>query len=121
MRMSVSSRACVKDASRGKSSAREVWRYVEPQDAAPVAHLELLGHRLEPREEVADVLEIVRASVGERERAYPALEQRNAKLLLEALDLMAHGGRSQMELFRGRLEAFQPGGHLEGLEKLERR
>src|SRR5580698_1844610 len=66
------------------------------------------------------MLEIVRAGVGERERAHPALEQRDTQLLLQRLDLMTHCGGCDVKLLRRRLEALQPGRDLERLEKFER-
>ena len=99
----------------------EERRDIEPDDGAPIAHLKLLGDRLQLREDIVDVLEIMGARVRQRQSAHPALEQRHAELLLQSLDLMAHRGRSH-EQFLGRgLEALQLGRDLKGLQKFERR
>ena len=79
---------------RQQQFVREERRHVQTDDGSAVAHLQLLGHLFELREYLADVLEVVPARVGQRERAHAALEQRHAELVLERLDLMAHRGRS---------------------------
>ena len=50
----------------------EERRHVQPDDAAAVAHLQLLRDRLEFREDVADVLEVVSARIGQRQGAHAA-------------------------------------------------
>src|SRR5208282_6416046 len=74
----------------------EERRHVEPDDRASVANLQLFGDRLELRENVVDVLEIMSARIGQCQRAYPAraaLEQYDAELRLERFDLVADGRR----------------------------
>ncbi len=99
----------------------EKRRHIQPDDAAAEAYLKLLGDGFELRENIVDVLEIVRPGIRQRERAHTAFEQRDAQLPLQRLDLMAHGGRSDEQLFGGGLEALQLGRDLKGLEKFERR
>ena len=95
IRMSVSSRACEKEANRGSSnSLAKNGGTFKPDDGASVADLKLLGDGFELGENIVDVLEIMAAGIGQRERAHAALEQSDAQLLLERLDLMAHGGWS---------------------------
>ncbi len=99
----------------------EERRHIQPDDGASVANLKLLGDRFELRENVVDVLEVVPAGIGQLERAHSALEQGDAELLLQRLDLMAYGRRSDEQFLGRRLEALQLGRDLKGLQKLERR
>ena len=94
---------------RQEQGVREERRHVQTDDAAPVAHLELLHDRLELGEYVADMFEKVRPGVGERKRPHASLEQRDAQLLLQRLDLMTHRGWRDVKFLRGRLEALQLG------------
>src|ERR1700693_2724363 len=81
------------------------WRYLQAHHRATEAPLELLRHRLESREHRIDVLEILRTRGTQRQGARSAVEQRDAELLLQRLDLMAHGRRRHTQLLRGGLEA----------------
>src|SRR6202011_630558 len=99
----------------------EKRRHIQPDDGAPVTDLKLLRDRFELCENIVDVLEVMRTGIRQRERAHTAFEQGDSELLLERLDLMADGGRSDEQFLGGSLEALQLGRDLEGLQKFERR
>ena len=106
---------------RQQQFIREEWRHIQANDRSAKANLKLLRDRFELGEDIADVLEVVRAGIGQPQGAHAALEQAHAELLLERLDLMADSGWGDEQFFGSGFEALQSGRDLKRLQKLERR
>ena len=98
------------------------WRYVQANDRAAESHLQLLGDRFKLRKYIVNVLEVMAAGIGQGQgasAARAALKQGHAQLFFQCLDLVAHGGRRDIQLLCRRLETLKPGCDLEGLQEAE--
>src|SRR5438552_16785255 len=65
------------------------------------------------------MFQIVAAGVRQGQGAHAALKQGQSQMLLQRLDLMAHGGGRDEELFGGGFEALEFSRHLKCLQELE--
>src|SRR5690242_2397692 len=89
--------------------------------ARAVGGAQLVGRRLQPLQHVGrNALERL-AAFGQSERARAPLEQPDAEMVLERLDLPAHRRLGDEKLLRRLREAERPGSRLEALEEREGR
>ena len=95
-------------------------RYVE-QPAGSRAVLHLPRHNRQTIKCRAGFGEQLRPRLGRHGVTAGAQEKANAEPIFEQADLPAHGPMGDVELFRRAGEAAEPGGSLEGLDRIQRR
>ena len=88
----------------------ELWRWI--RRSVPTAMRSNASRR---------TIEIVATGFGDDQPLALAIEELDAELRFQRLDLMAHGSLRDAQLFGGSREALMPRRGLEGLERVQRR
>src|SRR5262249_35351675 len=98
----------------------EVRRRADRQRARALALQEALGTERDPVERVADDGEILAAALGDHQPLTLAVEELDAELLLQRLDLVAERAMRDAELLGRARKTFVARRGLEGAKRIER-